>query len=292
MSAMMIGVVLLILVGLGVGIYFLMNAKKCKDHETQGECKEPCQWDTYGGKCIDENGILTPAPAPAPRQDPADAPDDDDDSPTSSVPGFDKVDMFKGHPLVRPSRDVIADSDPVAYHNISHQPFPRGIWHMVRAGDAKKPEVCYQYAKDNNLSNWGWRKHDKSCWSYMDPTIGIYGAHPGSQTSHKWGCTKEGVKITDGCRDMKKGDIVWGHTTGWQNIDHDKKMTFEECRDRAKEEGYTAFGYRTNLHPQNQWTATCGGYDEIPSDFIGNGGDTNHITACVNDSKLVRNQCT
>ena len=66
MSAMIIGVVLLLLVGLGVGIYFLMNAKKCKDHGTQGECKDPCQWDTYGGKCIDEGDSLTPAPAPAP----------------------------------------------------------------------------------------------------------------------------------------------------------------------------------------------------------------------------------
>lgn len=65
----MIGVVLLFLVGLGVGIYFLMNAKKCEDHETQDDCKEPCQWDTYGGKCIDENGILTPAPTPTPDSD-------------------------------------------------------------------------------------------------------------------------------------------------------------------------------------------------------------------------------
>ena len=66
MSAAIIGVVLLILIGLAVGIYFLLNAKKCEDHETQDECKEPCQWDTYGGKCIDEEATLTPAPAPAP----------------------------------------------------------------------------------------------------------------------------------------------------------------------------------------------------------------------------------
>jgi hypothetical protein len=66
MSAAIIGVVLLILIGLAVGIYFLLNAKKCEDHETQDECKEPCQWDTYGGKCIDEEATLTQAPAPAP----------------------------------------------------------------------------------------------------------------------------------------------------------------------------------------------------------------------------------
>ena len=62
MSAMIIGVVLLLLVGLGVGIYFLMNAKTCEDHETQDECKKPCQWDTYGYKCIGEKDAMTPKP--------------------------------------------------------------------------------------------------------------------------------------------------------------------------------------------------------------------------------------
>jgi len=59
-------VVLLLLVGLGVGIYFLVSAKKCKDYETQDECKEPCQWDTYGNKCIGEDDNLTPAPPAQP----------------------------------------------------------------------------------------------------------------------------------------------------------------------------------------------------------------------------------
>ena len=62
MSAMIIIVVLLLLAGLGVGIYFLVTAKKCEDHETQADCKEPCQWDTYGNKCIGEDDDLTPAP--------------------------------------------------------------------------------------------------------------------------------------------------------------------------------------------------------------------------------------
>src|SRR5210317_257020 len=66
MSAMIMIVVLLLLVGLGVGIYFLVSAKKCKDYETQDECKEPCQWDTYGNKCIGEDDNLTPAPPAQP----------------------------------------------------------------------------------------------------------------------------------------------------------------------------------------------------------------------------------
>jgi hypothetical protein len=69
MSAAIIGVVfLIVLVGLGVGLYFFLNGKKCKDYETQDECKEPCQWDTYGYKCVDEDDDLTPAP-PAPADD-------------------------------------------------------------------------------------------------------------------------------------------------------------------------------------------------------------------------------
>jgi len=68
-AAVIIGVVLLLLAGLGVGIYFLLNAKKCKDYETQEECKEPCQWDYYGNKCIDEDEDPTPAPA----NDPSDS---------------------------------------------------------------------------------------------------------------------------------------------------------------------------------------------------------------------------
>jgi hypothetical protein len=162
---------------------------------------------------------------------------------------------------------------------------------MVRAGAAPKPDVCYQYAKDNGLTNWGWRKGDKSCWSYMDATLGVKGPKPASKSNHMWGCTEQGVKTADGCRDMQKGDIVWGYTTGWNNIDDNTKMTFEECRKRAKEEDYVAFGYRTNLHPNGDWTNTCGGYSEIPSDFIGNGSDTNHITSCIDNTKLVRNQC-
>jgi hypothetical protein len=70
MSAMIIGVVLLLLIGLSVGIYFLVNAKTCEDHETHDECKKPCQWDTYGYKCIGEKDAMTPKPpsVPAPTE--------------------------------------------------------------------------------------------------------------------------------------------------------------------------------------------------------------------------------
>ncbi|QIG59578.1 hypothetical protein [Dishui Lake phycodnavirus 2] len=66
MNPAVLGIVAILLIGLGVGIYFLVTAKKCKDHKTQDDCKEPCQWDTYGNKCIDEGDDLTDAPVSTP----------------------------------------------------------------------------------------------------------------------------------------------------------------------------------------------------------------------------------
>jgi len=58
---------LLLLVGLGLGLYFFVFAKKeCKKITEEDECTEPCQWDTYGDKCIGEKDDLTPAPPTQP----------------------------------------------------------------------------------------------------------------------------------------------------------------------------------------------------------------------------------
>ena len=70
MSAAVIGVVLLILAAIGVGVYFMFFVKKeCKEYETQADCKKPCKWDTYGGKCIGKDGDMTPAPPTPPSDD-------------------------------------------------------------------------------------------------------------------------------------------------------------------------------------------------------------------------------
>jgi len=275
MSAFIIVIILLLLVGAGVGIYFLVGEKKaCSEYDTQDNCKSPCKWDTYGGKCIGEKDAMTPAPPQQPAPDASQSAKET----VEETSGFSAIDKAKGHPK----------STGVS----SHIPFPRGVWRMVRAGGADNAEVCYEYAKNNNLTNWGWRKGDKSCWSYMDPTLFVPGMQPGTQANHVSGCTEPGMKMADGCRDMQNGDVVWGYTSGWTNIDGNTKMTFEECRERAKEQEYEAFGYRTNLHPNNSWTATCGGYtSEIPADFIGKGNDQAHLTACVDPTKKVRNQC-
>ena len=70
----MILIGLLLLVGIGLGLYFFVFAKKdCKKIEKEDECTEPCQWDTYGNKCIGEDDTLTAAPSrPTPPDEPAD----------------------------------------------------------------------------------------------------------------------------------------------------------------------------------------------------------------------------
>lgn len=64
MNFIVILVILLILAGVGVGIYFTMNggAKKCDEVTVQADCKAPCKWDTYGYKCIGEKDPMTPKP--------------------------------------------------------------------------------------------------------------------------------------------------------------------------------------------------------------------------------------
>ena len=68
---------------------------------------------------------------------------------------FSKIDTTEGHPIVKaPTK--------------AHYPYGN-TWFSVRKGRAKTAERCWKNAKRNNITGWGWRKHDKSCWHYMDP---------------------------------------------------------------------------------------------------------------------------
>ena len=64
-AIVMIG--LLFMIAFGLGLYFFVFAKKnCTKITEEDECTEPCQWDTYGDKCIGEKDTLTAAPTPTP----------------------------------------------------------------------------------------------------------------------------------------------------------------------------------------------------------------------------------
>jgi hypothetical protein len=187
--------------------------------------------------------------------------------------------------------------------------YPGTYGFSVKAGGAPTPKTCYEWAKRNGVNHWGWRRNDKSCFNYADPsilTLMRYRDDTHNQTNVKIGCTEPGVKVMNGCLDWSKGNMVWG------KLDDSKLKKFipavtstylrttslEECRAAAAEEEYDAFVYTTNRH--DLYPATCYGvynnsldlYDflggKVGSDMI---DDYRYITACTDPEKSVRTGC-
>jgi hypothetical protein len=200
--------------------------------------------------------------------------------PEKKVVTYAEIDTTKGHPRGYGSH---------------HVPYG-GTWHTVSPGKAQTPEACWEHATRNKLSNWGWRSGDKSCWSYMDAYLWSGG---GGQSSHNHigGCTQPGMKLDDGCMDFKKGDVVIGHkggvAGGYNNYAGQEKMTFKKCRLLAAKKGIRTFGYRTNRHPDSNWSNTCFAPNNADNmdGFIGSGGDHAHLMACTNPGKMMVDDC-
>ena len=202
---------------------------------------------------------------------------------------FSNIDTKEGHPIVKaPTK--------------THYPYGN-TWFSVRAGRAKTAERCWKNAKRNNIRGWGWRKHNKSCWHYMDPLLMTADTDPGSEQNHLMGCNEPGQKVDDGCMDFDHGHTVWGHDNrkkrglkphqAWgKHWGHDK-MSPDECRRKAKEAGFKATGYRTALHPNDTWKNTCFtmGKKNSSKGYIGNAGDLAHITMCTDPTKRVVDGC-
>ena len=171
-----------------------------------------------------------------------------------------------------------------------------GTWYLVGAGEAPTAEDCWKFSKNNEINNWGWRQTDKSCWAYMDPFLGA-GKGQTALTNHMVGCTEAGRDYTTGCEDMTVGNLVWGYkpvgTQAPPDGDGHKKVTLAECRRRMKDAGKDVFAYRTNLHPNNSWTATCFTYEDGDKvkGWFGNGADKAHVTGCTDTTKKVRDGC-
>ncbi len=204
---------------------------------------------------------------------------------------FSNIDTKEGHPIVKA---------PTKAH------YPHGnTWYSVRKGRAKTAEKCWKHARRNNIRGWGWRKHDKSCWHYIDPLLMTADTHPGTETNHLVGCNEPGQKVEDGCMDFDHGHTTWGHDRRkkrglkphqmWGGVGghHHDKMSPDECRRKAKEAGFKATGYRTAFHPNNTWKNTCFTYGKKNSTkgFTGNGGDVAHITMCTDKTKRVADGC-
>jgi len=297
-AIVMIG--LLFLVGLGLGLYFFVFAKKeCKKITDEDECTEPCRWDTYGDKCIGEKDTLTAAPTPTPPACSTYTTQDTCLPPctwnattgacsTSSGNGVvvsEEFDQVEGYPASVNGRM----SDPVG-----------GDWWLVAAGEALDPQDCKKAAIDAGSNNWGWRKDDKSCWSYQDSTLLTYydPATAVGKLNHLLGCTKAGVKVKDGCRpsykdlNILKGYPVTNMPSGHQELgETGEKYTMEECSKMAKEIGKTNWGYRTFMHatiPNTCWTYNDSmdikGFKGIP-------GNTTEVMGCVDPTKKLKNGC-
>ena len=96
--------------------------------------------------------------------------------------------------------------------------------------------------------------------------------------------------------DMTRLNPVGGYKGGGHAGGPDKVMSFEACRALANDEGYEAFGYRTNRHPSVTISGfgSCFYYTDPQRDltgWVGNLGDKAHMTACTDPSKKVKDGC-
>lgn len=171
---------------------------------------------------------------------------------------------------------------------------------LVPDGDAKTASVCYEYSKALGLDHWGWDRKNKSCFAYLDGHIFTGMSTPTNiqgKSDYIVGCTQSGVQVLDGCKDLSKGNFVFGHKGGssWGTDTGTKKMTPEACRAYANENGYDAFGYRTSRYNgDQQYTNTCFVYADAETNlknFMGDIADTNHNTYCTDPSKKVIDGC-
>ena len=194
---------------------------------------------------------------------------------------------------------------------VAHVPVGE-TWHLVGKERAPSQRDCWEFSKKNKINTWAWRKNEKSCWAYQDSFIYQGGMQPGSGTNdaHISGCTLPDRKLVDGCEDLNRGDIVLGHKGGAKFVGkqpfESKKMSLKRCREVVKEANRKALeggadndtvyavGYRTNKHPNNDWTNTCFVYGNPRKDlkgWFGSQSDQAHVTACVDPTKKVREGC-
>ena len=304
MSAAVIGVVLLILAAIGVGVYFMFFVKKeCKEYETQADCKKPCKWDTYGGKCIGKDGDMTPAPPPPPPSCSSYATQDTCVSPCTWNVATGTCGSGSLQGVTPPSWDIV-DGYPPTIANAAGQHVNGGSvsgdWFLVASGDAMDPEDCKKAAIKAGSNNWGWRKNDKSCWSYKDSTfLTTYDKNTATgKTDHIMGCTLEGMKIKDGCRpsyrdsNILKGYPVVNMPSGHQELgETGEQYTMEECSQMAKNIGKTNWGYRTYHHATAPFT--CWTYNDSMDikGFRGDNNNTTEVMGCVDPTKKLRDGC-
>jgi len=180
---------------------------------------------------------------------------------------------------------------------------------LVPDGDAETADVCKNHSSSLGINHWGWDRRSKSCFAYIDSSILSAMAEKDNvdeKTKYIVGCTNPGVKVYEGCRDMIKGDVVWGDKYRYwspsynNDIDFvnigDPPMSLEACRALANDEGYDAFGYRTNRHDQlgQSGHTQCIMFkqpEDLLTGWAGDLTDKSGMAVCVDPSKKVKDGC-
>ena len=212
------------------------------------------------------------------------------------------------------SGEDVFNGEPKLDSAIVYYPGTHGF--SVKAGGAPTAKSCYEWSKRNGVNHWGWRKNDKSCFNYADPTILTvlrYREDVQNVGNVKIGCTEPGVKVINGCMDWSKGDIVWGRLGNYYDtrtrllsnymssngVSYAKISTIEDCRAAAEDLEYDAFVYATNRGDETI-PATCFAVYKNSLDlydFLGGKigselfDDYRYITGCTDPEKKVRLGC-
>ena len=170
---------------------------------------------------------------------------------------------------------------------------------LVPDGEAKTADVCKEFSASNGINNWGWDRINKSCFAYIDSSfLSAMTEKDNVEAPSQYivGCTNPGVKVYEGCRDMDSGNVVWGYTSAGNTNGPGTVMSLEACRALANDEGYDAFGYRTNRHSglNDAGGGSCFYYKDPEAGLTGWSGnltDKAHMTTCTDPSKKVKGGC-
>lgn len=222
--------------------------------------------------------------------------------------GVSGVDNMKGRPAFNASS---YNNDPkcnwaVVDGCVNRIPWYGNTENVVAPGQAKTADVCRDFSRSMGINHWGWNRRDKSCFAYIDSSfLNVMSTDAGIEDKGKYivGCTESGLKVLDGCRDMTKGDVVWGAKPGvnvfdWQTNDPIVQSwggikSFEACRQEANDLGYDMFIYRGSRDHNSSPAGFCG-WNKKPETFkgfTGNYATKQYMTACTDPSKKVVNGC-
>lgn len=180
------------------------------------------------------------------------------------------------------------------------QPYQTGAWyagtHHHQVFNVKSPEECRQKALELGYNAYGHRSdtHPESKWKNscflmfdgFDPNQKHLDAE--SNPVHSVGCTFPGDTIEKGCRDpaYKAGgwyDHVPTKDHGWVPA-----TNVNDCIEFAKENGYAAWGYRTN--GKTCWMMKDGfDYNAFHPDP--NPNAPIHISGCTNRDHKITSGC-